>query len=173
MLPQINGQMRINTMEARYTQSGTMILTLSLVSSTKYKTQSGEQKEDTCWVDGKAFGKQAEIIQQYFNEKDVIIIYGELKQEQWTTQDGQKRSKHTIKIDKFDFPAGRSKSDTQCQPQSNYAQPQQNQQQGYPVQHENADGKVTQQYQGGGTPQGQQNQSSVPEIVIDPDEIPF
>lgn len=122
MLPQTNGIMRIHTKELRYANNGNAILKLNCVSSNKYKTQSGEQKEDTCWIECVSFGKQAETINNFFNEKDRIYIQGALKQDSWEAQDGSKRSKHTITIEKFDFIEKRDNQ--QSQQQSNSYQPQ-------------------------------------------------
>lgn len=124
MLPQINGIMRINTKELRYANNGNAILKLNCVSSNKYKTQLGEQKEDTCWIECVSFGKQAQTINSFFNEKDRIYIQGALKQNSWEAQDGSKKSKHTITIEKFDFI---EKKDNQQQ--SNNYQPQEQPQQ--------------------------------------------
>ena len=98
MLPKINGLMRINSKEMKYATSGTAILKLNCVSSEKHS-----DKEDTCWIECISFGKQAETINQYFNEKDRIYINGKLKQDSWQDNQGQKRSKHTIIIESFDF----------------------------------------------------------------------
>lgn len=102
-LPKLHGLFRIYTKEIKYLQDGTAVLSLNLVSSSKYKTKSGEDREDTCWLNGTALGKQAETINTYFNEKDRILLNGDLKLEAWQTQAGEKRSKHTLKIDSFEF----------------------------------------------------------------------
>ncbi len=131
-LPSTHGLFRIHTKEIKYLQDGTPLINLNVVASSKYKTKSGEAKEDTCWITAVAFGKQAELLNQYFNEKDRILLSGQLKQENWVTQDNQKRSKHVLKIDSFEFI---EKRDAQQQPQSQYPpqqqQPQQQPQQGY------------------------------------------
>ena len=157
MLPKTTGIFRIHTKEIRYTNEGTAILNLNLVASSKYKTKTGQEKEDICWITAVSFSKQAEIINQFFNEKDRIFIVGDLKQESWTTQDNQKRSKHVLKIDSFEF-IERKDSNPQEQQQSQYQQPQQSPQQTY------------------SQPQAQPSQpapSNIPGIQIDSSEIPF
>lgn len=102
MLLNINGIVRIYKKEMRFLPSGSALLKMSCVSSDKYKKQDGTSAEDTCWIDVVAFGKQAEIVDKFFEEKDRIFIMGKLKQEQWE-KDGQKFSKHTVKLEGFDF----------------------------------------------------------------------
>ena len=159
MLPKINHIFRIHTKELRYSQSGAEILSLNVVASSKYKTKQGEQKEDVCWIKATAFGNTAKAINNYFQEKDRIFISGELKQENWTTQSGDKRSQHTIKIDSFDFIEKKgNQNNSYQQPQSQITQ--NSSQGGY--------GKLSQQRE-----YSQPNQSQVLKIDIDNDDIPF
>ena len=49
----------------RYTPSGTPVTSFSVASNRKYKTSSGEQREETEWFNCQAFGKLAEAANQY------------------------------------------------------------------------------------------------------------
>lgn len=97
--------------ELRYLPSGQAVAKLGLVNSSKYKTQSGEQKEDTCFIDGSVFGKLAEVANQYLKKGSKIFIDAELKQDIWIGQDGSNQSRHTLKINSFEMLD--SKQDTQ------------------------------------------------------------
>ncbi len=88
--------------ELRYLPSGQSLAKIGLVNSSKYKTQSGEQKEESCFIDGSIFGKMAEIANQYLHKGSKIFVDAELKQESWE-KDGQKFSKHTLKINSFEM----------------------------------------------------------------------
>jgi len=44
--------------EMRYTSEGQAVVTFSVASSRKYKTSSGEQKEDTEWFNCSAFARR-------------------------------------------------------------------------------------------------------------------
>lgn len=88
--------------ELRYLPSGSAVAKLKLVNSSKYKSASGEQKEDTCFIDGTIFGKMAEIANQYLVKGSKIFVNAELKQETWE-KDGQKQSRHSLKIDSFEM----------------------------------------------------------------------
>jgi len=154
MLMKVSGIVRIFTKESKFLPNGTMLLKLNTVSSKKYKTQSGEQKEDTTWIECISFGKQAEVIDKFFNEKDRIYITGSLKQDNWVDNNGNKRSRHTITIDEFEFV---EKSNNQQEYNPNQQQQpnngQANHNQNPPVQYE--------------------RQNTVPDIDVDSDEIPF
>ena len=50
----------------------------------------------------KAWGKRGEIIANNFKKGKEIALTGRLDHERWET-DGQKRSKHVVNLDSFDF----------------------------------------------------------------------
>jgi single-strand DNA-binding protein len=49
----------------RYTPTGQVVTSFSVASNHKYRTTSGEQKEETEWFHCSAFGKLAETCNQY------------------------------------------------------------------------------------------------------------
>ena len=82
--------------ELRYTQSGSAIANTAVASTRKYKGADGSQKEEVLFVDVSFFGRTAEIVNQYLHKGSKVLIDGRLKLEQWTDQQGQKRSKHKV-----------------------------------------------------------------------------
>ena len=88
----------VRDIELKYTQSGTAIGSSGIAVNKKYKTASGEQKEQVLFVDLSFFGKTAEIANQYLSKGSHLLIDGELMLDQWTAQDGTKRSKHQVKV---------------------------------------------------------------------------
>lgn len=104
MLSKVNGVFRLSqNPEIKYLPSGSSLAKLSLVNSSKYKTQSGEQKEESCFIDGTVFGKLAEVANQYLKKGSKIYVDAELKQETWKAQDGTNRSKHSLKVNSFEM----------------------------------------------------------------------
>ncbi|HIQ47913.1 MAG TPA: single-stranded DNA-binding protein, partial [Sulfurovum sp.] len=79
--------------EIRYTQSGAAIGNTGIATSRKFKSASGEQKEEVLFVDLTFFGRTAEIANQYLRKGSKVLVDGRLKLDQWTAQDGSKRSK--------------------------------------------------------------------------------
>jgi len=65
---------------------------------------SGEDKrEEVCFLDATAWGKQAEVITKYLTKGDQILIEGRLTYESWDDKDGTKKSKLKVTVEKFEF----------------------------------------------------------------------
>ena len=79
----------------------TAVAKIGLVCSEKYKEQ-----ETSAFYEAVCFGRQAEIIGEYMEKGSQIYINGRLKQESWE-QEGQKRNKHVIIIESFEFVGGK------------------------------------------------------------------
>ncbi len=162
--------------ELKYLPSGSAVANGSIATSHKYKMQSGEQKEEVCFMEFSVFGKQGEVLNQYVRKGSKVMLEGRLVLEQWQAQDGSKRSRHTLRVENFKFLD--SKADSQGgsnaggqynapqaqQPAYNQAPQQQQYNQASQQNNYNAN------QQQGGMPQQEQN---IPTIDIDNDEIPF
>ena len=80
--------------ELKYTPKGSAIAELGLAINRKYKTDSGELKEETTFVDVTLWGRQAEIAKEYLSKGKPVYIEGRLQLDTWDDkQTGQKRSK--------------------------------------------------------------------------------
>jgi single-strand DNA-binding protein len=88
--------------ELRYTPSGTPVVNFSLAVNRRYR-QGDEPKEEVCYIDIVAFGRQAEHCGQYLSKGDGAIIDGRLQQRRWEAEDGQKRSKHEVVAQTVNF----------------------------------------------------------------------
>ncbi len=94
--------------ELRYLPSGRPVCEIGLAVNRRWTDrQSGEKKEQTCFVDCSSFGPQAETIAKYMQKGKPIFIEGRLDFQSWETQDGQKRSKLKVVIENFQFLGGR------------------------------------------------------------------
>ena len=90
--------------ELRYTPSGTAIAAFGIATNRRWKDQDGNQKDEVTYIDITAFGKQAEVIGQYFQRGKGINIEGRLKFDQWDDKNtGQKRNKLSVVLDRFEF----------------------------------------------------------------------
>jgi len=85
--------------EIRYSQSGSAIGKVGIATSRKWKSQTGEQKDEVMFIDLTFFGRTAEIANQYLRKGSKVLVDGRLVFEQWTAQDGSKRSKHAIVVE--------------------------------------------------------------------------
>ena len=89
-----------------YTPSQTAVVDFGLATNRKWTAQDGSQREDTCFVDCRAFGKQAETINKYLTKGRSVFVEGRLTFDSWTGQDGVKRSKHRVTVENFQFLGG-------------------------------------------------------------------
>lgn len=85
--------------EVRYIPSGQAVAELRLAVSHKYKTQGGEEKEETCYVDVNAWGRTAEVCGQYLSKGSPLLVEGRLKYDEWE-KDGKKNSKLRVVADR-------------------------------------------------------------------------
>ena len=150
--------------EIRYTQSGSAIGNTGIATSRKFKSATGEQKEEVLFVDLTFFGRTAEIANQYLRKGSKVLVDGRLKLDQWTAQDGSKRSKHSITVESLQMLGSKDEaapmggngysqqggSDYSAPAQKNYSQPAPSAPKAAP-----------------------QPTSNIPEIDINEDEIPF
>ena len=88
--------------ELRYTTSGVAIGNSSIAVTRKI-TSNGERRDETCFIDISFFGKSAEIANQYLNKGSKLLIEGRLKFDQWTDNNGQNRSKHSIAVESMEM----------------------------------------------------------------------
>jgi single-strand DNA-binding protein len=89
--------------ELKYLPSGGAIAKGAIATSHKYKLQSGEQKEEVCFLDFTVFGKGGEILNQYVRKGSKVMLEGRLVFEQWVAQDGTNRNRHTLRVEEFKF----------------------------------------------------------------------
>ena len=113
--------------ESRHTGSGAAVCNIVIACSEYWKDKNtGEKQEHTEWVRCSAFGKQAEIIAQYFKKGDPIFVQGRQRTRKWQAQDGTDRYSTEINIDKFEFLARKGDAQPQQQtPSQAHAQPRQ------------------------------------------------
>lgn len=83
--------------EVRYTQSNTAVANMSIATSERYKDKQGEWKENTEWHRVVAWGRTAEICQEYLKKGSQVYIEGPIQTRQWEDKDGQTRYTTEIK----------------------------------------------------------------------------
>lgn len=106
--------------ELRYGQSGNAVGNTGIAVNQKWKSKTGEQKEEVMFVDLTFFGRSAEIANQYLRKGSKILVDGKLKLDTWTAQDGSKRSKHSVTVDNMQMLDNKGSETQQATPQSNY-----------------------------------------------------
>lgn len=89
-----------------YLPSQTAVVEFGLATNRTWTGQDGQKKDDTCFIDVRAYGKPAETINHYMAKGRQIMIEGRLQFQQWQAQDGSKRSKHIVVVESFQFVGG-------------------------------------------------------------------
>jgi len=90
--------------ELRYTPKGTAIASFGLAINRRWKTETGETKEEVTFVDVDAFGRQAEVVAQYMKKGRPFLVEGRLKLDQWEDKNThQKQSKLKVVLEGFSF----------------------------------------------------------------------
>lgn len=98
--------------EMKYLPSGTAVANFGIAVSERYTDrQTGEQKENVCFVDIEAWDRQAEIVNEYLSKGSPVFIDGALKFESWETEDGTKRNRLKVRLLRFQFVGGRRDED--------------------------------------------------------------
>ena len=96
--------------ELSYTPNNVAVCKFGIATNHKRKDKDGNLKEEVCFVDCVAFGRSGETFKQYMAKGRSVLVEGRLKLDQWTSQDGTKRSKHEVVVDNFTFLSGRGDS---------------------------------------------------------------
>ena len=89
-----------------YTPANTAVCKFGIATNHKWKDREGNAREEVCFVDCTAFGKAGETFNQYMSKGRPVLVEGRLKLDQWTTPEGDKRSKHEVVVDNFTFLGG-------------------------------------------------------------------
>ncbi len=72
-------------------ESGKKVARFSLATNVSYKDSKGEKQTDTDWHTVVAWGKTAEIVENYVGKGKEVGIVGKLKTRTYTTDDGNQR----------------------------------------------------------------------------------
>ncbi len=163
--------------ELRYMPNGSALAKGAIATSHKYKTQTGEQKDEVCFLDFNMFGRSAEVANQYLRKGSKVLLEGRLVFEQWTAQDGTKRSKHALRVDTMKMLDSKSDSASmgggEQYPQNSYGSQGGYNPQGNQYNQQTPQNNMSQSNSYGGMNQSPQMVEKIPEIDIDDDEIPF
>jgi single-strand DNA-binding protein len=89
--------------ELRYTSGGAPVANLRMAINRVYKLQSGEQKEEVCYVTVVVWRKQAEAAGEHLKKGDPIFVEGRLQSRSWEAEDGQKRSTMEVVAERVQF----------------------------------------------------------------------
>jgi single-strand DNA-binding protein len=93
-----------------YMPSGKAVTNFSMAASRKWKTEQGQDMEETTWVRVSSFGKAAETLNQFLKKGSLVYVEGRLNCEPksggprlWTRTDGSVGASYEIVCENFRF----------------------------------------------------------------------
>ncbi len=101
--------------EMRYTPTGQAVTNFSVATSRQYTGSDGQPVKETIWFRISAWGKQAEICNQYLKKGSKVLVEGRLTPDKatggprvWTTQDGKTGSNYEVSASTVRFLSSRT-----------------------------------------------------------------
>ena len=87
--------------EMKYTQNSSLAV---ISNSLAFNKKDANGNQSSVFLDFVAFGKTAELINEYYQKGDMLCGVGEISADEWQDKDtGAKRTKHKIIIQKLEF----------------------------------------------------------------------
>lgn len=88
--------------EVRYLPSNQPVADLRLAVNRRYKSSTGEDREETCFVSVAVWGKMAEACKNYLAKGAPVMVEGHLRYEEWE-RDGQKQNRISVVAERVQF----------------------------------------------------------------------
>ncbi len=89
--------------ELRRTANGTSVASFSLATTERFNDRSGARQERTEWHNIVAWGKLADLANQYLKKGRSAYIEGRISTSSWDDKDGNKRYKTEITANQIQF----------------------------------------------------------------------
>jgi single-strand DNA-binding protein len=108
-MPNLNKVMLMGNLtrdpELRYTPNNMAVANLGMaINRTWFNKQTNEKQEETTFVDLEAWGRTAEVLNQYLKKGRPLYVEGRLKLDTWQDKEsGGNRSKLKIVVETFEF----------------------------------------------------------------------
>lgn len=105
--------------EMRYTPSGQAVTNFSVAVNESFTNSNGERIKRTIWFRISAWGKQAEICNQYLKKGRMVLVEGRMTVDPntggpriWTGQDGSPRASYEVTAQTVRFLSSRGEYET-------------------------------------------------------------
>ena len=86
--------------ELRYIPNGTAVASFGLATDRAYTTQTGEKKQEVCFVRVVVWGRTAEVCGEYLSKGSPIFIEGRLQYRSWDGPNGEKRNTLEVRAER-------------------------------------------------------------------------
>lgn len=92
--------------EMRITPNGQNVTNFSIASNRKWKDAGGELHEETEWFQASAWGRQAEVCNEYLSKGSHVYIEGRLTSRTWETDGGEPRFSMDVSVTEMQMLGG-------------------------------------------------------------------
>jgi single-strand DNA-binding protein len=89
--------------ELRHTPQGTAVCNFSVATTEKRKNARGEMEEHTIWFRITAWGRQAEVANEYLAKGRQVYVEGRLRLEEYTDREGFRRTSAEVNASDIHF----------------------------------------------------------------------
>ncbi len=87
--------------ESRDLPTGGIVTDLRLAVNRTYRNREGEQTEEVSFIDCTAYSRTAEVARDYLKKGRPVFLEGRLHQDRWETNEGDKRSKLKVVVERL------------------------------------------------------------------------
>jgi single-strand DNA-binding protein len=94
----------------------TSVTNFGIATNHKWKSKSGEQKEDVYFGECQCWGTRGEAIARFVKKGDALSVQGRLRLENWDDKNGVKQSRTRIEVEDFQFLGGKPGSEPEQKP---------------------------------------------------------
>lgn len=92
--------------ELRYTPGGQATASFSLATTERWNDKNGQKRERTEWHNIVAWGKLAELVNQYLKKGRSAYVEGRINYRSWDDRDGNKKYRTEIVANQIQFLGG-------------------------------------------------------------------
>jgi len=134
--------------ELKSLPSGMSVTEFGLATNSVWKDKEGNKKESAEFHNIVIFGRQAETASQYLKKGRPVFIEGRIRTRSWDGQDGNKKYRTEIVVDRFQFGPGGGRDSVPSEGKS-------------------------EQDQSGKASSSNEEEIQYPDEEVNPDDIPF
>lgn len=101
---------------SRATTGGMAICEFGMAMNRNYRTASGEEKEEVCFIEVSIFGKQGDLAFRSLHKGNMVFLEGRLRFENWKDKDGNSRNRLSVVGDHFQYLTPKNQENSQQDP---------------------------------------------------------
>lgn len=104
--------------ELKSLPSGSAVVNFSIATNRTWKDKDGQKKEEVQYHNIVAFGKTAELINQYMRKGSALLVEGRIQTRSWDGNDGKKNYRTEIVAENIQFGPKKDRGDAPDAPAS-------------------------------------------------------